>query len=376
IRAEDEAARKAEEERSRAEEEAARKAAEERQRELAAMRTEVETAGQKALEKYQANAADGRPALESALDGYRSFMEQAEITAEQLEPADTYLQIAECLGVMYYKEKAYKLAEPLLKEAAKHERNCAKIYYVAWMLRNRKEIPTEPGYLKKLLDQALADESVTAKPEDKLKAVYLLGRIHEEGITVEKNLPEAFRYFKESAEEGDPASMSMVGQYYLYGDGIAKDTKAAFMWNSKAAEAGQERAIRNLAVAYDFGTGTKRNAEQAVFWYKKLLEKMSNDRFAMYRIAYCLADPEKEFRSNPTDEMYKEALEYAQKALEAGERKADYIIGYYYTRDIDDGPDYNLAAAHFSKAVNHGEDKARKWMARLVKNAAGNYTLR
>ena len=286
------------------------------------------------------------------------------------------MQIAEQLGVMYYKEKEYKQAEPLVKDAALNGKNLAKIYYVAWMLRNRKEIPAVNGYLKQLLDEGLADQAVKNSKEDKIKAIYLMGRIYQEGVTVDKNLTEAFNYFKECAEMGDPASMAMIGQCYLYGEGVAKDTKTAFTWNEKAAEAGQERAIRNLAIAYDFGTGTIRNAEKAVQWYKKLLEMVSNDRFAMYRIAYCLADPEKEYRSNPTEAMYRESLEYANKALEAGEKKAEYIIGFYYTRQIDDGPDYNQAASHFNKAANHGEEKAKRWLGRLVKNASGNYTLR
>ena len=384
-RAEEEAARKAEEERLRAEEEArrkaeeeaARKAAEERKKELAALITSVEAAGKKALEgNKKGGVQKNRSEMEAALAGYQDYFRKSESGPEEMESPDTYLQIAERLGVMYYKEKSYKLAEPLLKDAAVNGRNLAKVYYASWMMRNRKEIPAENGYLKELLTEALADNGVKSNKDDKIKALYLLGRIHEEGVTVDKNLPEAFRYYKECAELNDPASMAMVGQFYLYGDGVAKDTKMAFTWNEKAAMAGQERAIRNLAIAYDFGTGTKRDAEKAVYWYKKLLEMVSNDRFAMYRIAYCLADPENEFRSNPTEAMYKEALDFATKALEGGEKKAEYIIGFYYTRQIGEGPDYNQAAAHFNKAANHGEEKAKRWLGRLIKNASGNYTLR
>ena len=367
-KAEEEAKRKAEEE------EAKRKAEEERRKELEAMRKSVDATGKKALEGSNRSVTKGRSELEAALDGYNEFFEKSGTRPD--ETCEIYLKIAERLGVMYYKEKSYKLAEPLVKDAALNGCNMAKIYYVAWMLRNRKEIPSEPGYLKQLLEDGLADPAIKSSKEDKIKATYLLGRIHEEGVTVDRSLAEAFRYYKDCAEMGDPAAMAMVGQYYLYGDGVAKDAKTAFTWNEKAAEAGQERAIRNLAIAYDFGTGTKRDAVKAVEWYKKLLEMVSNDRFAMYRIAYCLADPEKEYRTNPTDAMYKEALEYATKALEGGEKKAEYIIGFYYTRQIDDGPDYNKAAAHFNKAANHGEDKAKRWLGRMVKNASGNYTLR
>ena len=277
---------------------------------------------------------------------------------------------------MYYGERHYKLAEPLIKEAATHGKNRAVVYYVEWILRNRSDIPTEAGSLKSMLDAALADQNVASRRDEKMRAIYNMGRIYEEGITVEKNLAMAFKCYKQCAEMGDPKSMALVGQFYLYGDGVRKDPKEAFEWNRKAAELGQEKGLRNIAIAYDFGTGVKRDAEKAVFCYKKLLELVQNDRFAMYRIAYCLADPEKEYATKPTEEMMKEACEYAKKAIEEGEKKAEFILGYYYTLPIDGGPDYNKAAGHFSKAANHGEEKAKRWLAKMVKGNSGSYSMR
>ncbi|MBP5606658.1 MAG: sel1 repeat family protein, partial [Lachnospiraceae bacterium] len=377
-RAEEEAKRKAEEEAKRkADEEAARKAAEERAKQVKALRDEVSIYAKKAIKKSDPVIENGRNELEAALDKYQEYFRKAQITAEECDSKDQYYIIAERLGVMYYKEHAFKLAQPLVKEAALYGKNRAVVYYVEWLLRNRSEIPQEQGKLKEMLDAALEDEEVASRKDETIRCLFTIGRMYEEGINIDKNLAEAFRYYMKCAEFGDPRSMAIVGQFYLYGDGVAKNAKAAFEWSSKAAELGQEKGIRNVAIAYDFGTGVKKDASRAVFWYKKLLEIVANDRFAMYRIAYCLADPDSEYGSKqPTEEEMKEACMFAQKAVEEGEKKAEFILGYYHTLPFEDGPDYNKAAGHFSKAANHGDEKAKKWLTRFVKGSTGGYSMR
>ena len=376
-RAEEEARRKEEEERKRREaEEAARKAAEEKAKEIQTLKKESAELGKKALDKCEEDSEEARTILETALDKYHEYFRKAEIHPEQCDTAEQYWIICEILGVTYYQEHSYKLSAPLLRVSAASGRSRGRIYYTDLILRNRKELPEEPEALKKMLTEALADEEIQEDEYEKSHALYCLGRIYEEGLTVEKSMPEAFRYYKECAELGSPAAMAMVGQCYLYGDGVKKDPKEALKWNLKAGQAGQEKAIRNVAVAYDFGSGTAKNGKEAVSWYKKLLERVANDRFAMYRIAWCLVDPEKEYGMHPDEEAFKEARSYAEKALAEGEKKAEFILGYYDLQSFDKGPDLNSAAAHFTKAASHGDEKSKKWLGRMVRDAAGNYTLR
>ncbi len=389
-RAEEEAKRKAEEERRKAEEErkrreeeerkaaeeAAKKAAEERERQLKELHNEADEMAEKAIKKSDDEIEHGRNELEASLDKFNEYFGKAQVKPSISDSAGLYYTVVERLGVMYYNERSFKLAEPLIKDAALHGKNRAAVYYVEWMLRKRKDIPEEPGSLQKMLEAAIADPNVSAHPNEKIRAIYNLARVFEEGITVEKSLPDAFNCYMKCAQMGDIRSMAMVGQFYMYGDGVKKDAKEAFEWSSKAAEAGYEKGIRNVAISYDFGTGVKKDAQRAIFWYKKLLERVANDRFAMYRIAYCLADPDKEFGTKPTEEMLKEACNYAQRAVEEGEKKAEFILGYYCTLPLDGGPDLNKAAGHFSKAANHGEEKAKRWLARLVKGAGGSYSMR
>ncbi len=373
---EEERRRKEEEERKRAEEEAARKAAEERRKELEALCKEVDQRGQVALTKAEKDEAAARTDLEAALDGYQDYFKKAEIKAEESDVAESYYRIEEILGAAYYKEKAYKLASPMIKEAAEHGRKRARVFYADWMIRNRKEIPAGEDYLVNYLEEIKNDPEITKYEQERLWLLYLLGRIYQDGITTEKNPQAAVGYYKECAEHGDVPSMARLGNSYFYGEGVKKDLAEALKWNQKAAEEGNEGGIRNMALTYDYGRGVPKDAMKAVEWYKKLLEMVSNDRFAMYRIAYCLCDPEKEYRIKPTEEMYREALGYAERAKQEGDHNADYILGFYHTLALDGGPDYDKAAALFANAANHGNDKARQWLTRFVKTGSGHYSLR
>ena len=375
-RAEEEARRKEEERQRREAEEAAKKAAEEKAKEIRILKEDSAVLGKKALDKCEDDSEEARTSLETALDKYHEYFRKAEIHPEQCDTAEQYWIICEILGITYYQEHSYKLSAPLLRVSAASGRSRARIYYTDLILRNRKELPEQPEALKNMLTEALEDEEIREDEYEKSHALYCLGRIYEEGLTVEKSMPEAFRYYKECAELGSPAAMAMVGQCYLYGDGVKKDPKEALQWNEKAAAAGQEKAIRNVAIAYDFGTGTSKNAKTAIGWYKKLLERVQNDRFAMYRIAWCLTDPEKEYGSHPDEEAFKEARSYAERALAEGEKKAEFILGYYDMQPFDNGPDLNSAAAHFTKAASHGDEKSKKWLGRMVRDGAGNYSLR
>ncbi|MDE6529724.1 MAG: sel1 repeat family protein, partial [Lachnospiraceae bacterium] len=369
----EEAARKAEEERIKAEEEAARKAEEERRKkEIEELCADAQSAGTKALNKAKKSVETARADLETALDKFHSYYQKAGKDVDNKEMKEMFCEIEENLGILYYQEKSYKLAAPLLKDASENGRNRAKVYMAEWCLRSRKELPEDPEELKKKLEEALADENLMKKyPEDQILANMILARIHLEGIGVKKNPAEAFKYYLKCAELGDVEAMAMVGNCYLYGEGIKKDTKTAFTWNEKAAKAGNERAIRNVAVSYDFGTGVKKDPKQAVEWYKKLLEILGNDRFAKYRIAICLSDPDREYGIKPTQEMYEEAVFYAKQAVEEGEKNANYILGYCYTFGKGVNKDHEQAYQYYAKAANQGHQKAKEKLNNFVKTNMG-----
>ncbi|MBP5194883.1 MAG: SEL1-like repeat protein [Lachnospiraceae bacterium] len=376
-KAEEEAKKKAEEERKKAEEEAARKAKEEAERKaLLELRKDADTSATAAIKACKKGNADAYNELAAALDKYRDHEKKTGLNMSDEADNDTFISVEDILGTHYYDEDAFKLAVPLISDAARHGKAKSGLYYVDHVVRNRTLMPEDEGALKNILDKSMEDKDVMSNKDMKIKLLLLNAKIYKEGLTVKKNMETAFGYYKQAAELGSPKGTGYVGNCLLYGDGVKRDPKAAFEWNMKAAEAGEERGIRNVAVAYDYGTGIKHDALEAVKWYKKLLEIVSNDRFAKYRIAYSLANPDKIIGFRPDESQLMEAYKYAEAALEAGEGEAEYVLGYLKTLHVNGGPNYTESYTHFAKVANRGNEKAREWMAKFVKNGNGTYMFR
>ena len=371
---EEERLRREEEERRRKEEEERRKAEEKRLKELKELHTDALNISKKALDKYGKNPDSARSNMEAALDKLKELYEKAGMDEDVSDTKEYYHQLEEILGIIYYKEKAYKLAIPLLKGAADQERPKARVYYAQWLLRNRGDIKGDPGYILDFVNDAMEKD---LGEEEIIVAYRVLAKIYRDGIGVSKDLTSAYDYYKMAAEKGDVTAIATVGQCLMYGEGVKKDSKEAFEWNLKAAEQGNEMGMRNVAVSYDLGTGVKRDAKQAIDWYKKLLSKMENDRFAMYRIALCLSNPDRDHVYKPSTEDYAEARRYAEMALEKGEENANYVLGYLYMNGYGvSGVNYNKAMSYFMNAANHGNNKAKEKMQLFTKNGMGNYILK
>ena len=375
-REEEERLRKEEEERLRKEEEE-RKAREAEEARLKALKEDVAACVKNcdaAIEGYKKNPESHRADLQAGLDKIETLKKEAGDDVDTSSLNEAYYKIQEILGVLYYKEGAYKLAVPMLEYATAQGSIKASIYYCQWLIKNRSKMPKEPDYLKKLMEDSI--NSGLLSEEEKAMCYGSLAKILHDGIGTSRNLPEAFEYFKKGAALGDVKAIAKVGQCYLYGEGVTKDGKLALEWSEKAANEGNETGIRNVAVCYDFGTGTKKDAKMAIEWYKKLLDKVENDRFAMYRIAYCTINPDKEYNMKADEAMMKEAFTYATKAVEGGEENANYLLGYLYMTGKVVMMDYNKAVAHFTKAANFGNSKARDKVKLFVKNGSGNYVLK
>ena len=372
-RLEEERLRKEEEERLRREEEERRLAEEKRIKELNDMVDDAVDCCKKALARYEKNHENGRSSLEAALDRVNVMKQKVGDEIDYSDVLPYLYDIEEIMGITYYKEGATKLAFPLIRDAAENGRKKARIYQGFWYIRNRDKIPKEPEFMVNYMNEVM---EYVEDEDDELVAYGTFARVYRDGITTRKDPVKAYNYYVKAAEKEDPWGMAMVGQSLMYGDGVLKNGKEALVWNEKAALAGSEAGMRNLAICYDYGTGTKRDATKAIEWYKKLLEKMGNDRFAMYRIALCLADPDREYGTNPTDEMLAEAYNYAEKSVQAGEINANYVIGYLFYLGKPCQKDYANAVTYFTKAANNGNKRAKDWLTHFVRTGSGNYNFR
>ena len=78
------------------------------------------------------------------------------------------------------------------------------------------------------------------------KAQFQLGTLYHQGISVRKDLTQAFLWYRRSAQQGDSDAQYSLGNMYLMGEGIKQDDYQARQWYEKAAEQGHEGAQHNL----------------------------------------------------------------------------------------------------------------------------------
>ena len=80
------------------------------------------------------------------------------------------------------------------------------------------------------------------------------------------NMREAFRLFKELAEQGDAGAQAMLGGMYANGEGVPQDYREAVAWYRKAAEQGHAKAQSGLGVKYFNGEGVPADDVLAYMW--------------------------------------------------------------------------------------------------------------
>ena len=104
-----------------------------------------------------------------------------------------------------------------------------------------------------------------ASPQDDLK----------KGIAADKakDYPEAARWFRKAAEQGDVDAQLLLGIMYDVGRGVAQDDREAVRWYLKAAEQGDAGAQYFLGAMYKEGRGVKQDDREAVRWVRKAAEQ-------------------------------------------------------------------------------------------------------
>lgn len=75
-----------------------------------------------------------------------------------------------------------------------------------------------------------------------VKAQYNLGMELYQGKHVEKNVGEAFRWFRKAAEQGHAGAQYVLGSSYCAGKLLEKNYTEGVRWLRKAAEQGHAKA--------------------------------------------------------------------------------------------------------------------------------------
>ncbi len=147
------------------------------------------------------------------------------------------------------------------------------------------------------------------------EAQFNLGLSYEYGNNgVEKNLIEAVKWYRKSANLGNAKAQFCLGVCYANGNGVVQNYAEAVKWYRRGAEQGCKEAQLNLGVCYEYGDGVDKDFKEALTWYFKAALQ-GNDE-AQYKVGFWLLMAKKP----------DEAVQWLQKSAKQGNERAKNAI--------------------------------------------------
>ncbi len=213
--------------------------------------------------------------------------------------------------------------------------------------------------------------------------------IYRRGFGVEKNIPEAIKWFEKSAVDEDKFKEIFIGfgfarggnksytigKNYEKGDWFPKDYGKAFQWYKKAYMQGNKLAATNIGLFYENGYGTPQDYREAMKWYQKSAARW--DYSGSFHIGKLYEN------GYGVPQNYQEAMKLYQKAEESGyhwesmgipysgNQEAENRIGLLYEKGLGVPQDYQEAMKWFQKASYYRYGEAATNIGSLYENGWG-----
>ncbi|MEO5364059.1 MAG: sel1 repeat family protein [Magnetococcus sp. DMHC-8] len=117
------------------------------------------------------------------------------------------------------------------------------------------------------------------------KAQHNLGALFLEGIEIQQDYTEAFRWHSLAAAQGMALAQHDLASMYLEGLGTPEDPEKAAYWFDLAARQGDSKAQNNLGILYATGHGLPMDLVQAYQWFTRaaaggMLDALDNREMA------------------------------------------------------------------------------------------------
>jgi TPR repeat protein len=106
-----------------------------------------------------------------------------------------------------------------------------------------------------------------AAAQKHLRAQFVMGSLHEDGVGVKKDEAKAVEWYRKAAENGFAPAQFAVAMAYDLGRGIKQDPVKATEWLEKASEQNHPQAQTALASKYERGVGVAKNPSKAALLY-------------------------------------------------------------------------------------------------------------
>ena len=132
-------------------------------------------------------------------------------------------------------------------------------------------------------------------------AQFFLGYFYKNGLSVEKNLDQAIKWYELSAKKGNPYAQNNLALMYEKGIGFSINQEKALQLYKLSAEQGYSLAQYNLGVMYLNGKGVDKDLINGYMWFS--LSSLNGDN-----------DGEK-WKKFVENEMTENQIDIAQKKL-------------------------------------------------------------
>lgn len=171
--------------------------------------------------------------------------------------------------------------------------------------------------------------------------------------------PEAIRYFRKGADQGEHRSMQCLAWVLSNGRVVEKNEAEALSLNVKAADLGNQTAAYNAAGAFRYGHGTPTDCYKAISYYEiaanfGMMEAMHN-LGTMY------------FNAEGISKDIDKANHWYLKAANLGGGLSSFCLGLMSEQGARGPADNAFAFAWFSVAAAQGNIEAQKKIESLSK---------
>ncbi len=213
--------------------------------------------------------------------------------------------------------------------------------------------PSATGAQEVSIPTPAPPQQVTVPSTDYLKK----GDDYYEGRGVAQNYWEAVKWYRKSAELGNPIAQNNLGRMYQKGWGVTKDITEAAKWYKKSADQRNADGQANLGWMYQNGFGVVQDYKEAVKLFRKSAEQGNalgqNNLGWMYQ------------NGVGVDKDYAEAVKWYRKSAEQGDPWGQYDLGLMYANGYGVSKNRSEAMYWYRKAAAQNHEEAKKALGRM-----------
>jgi hypothetical protein len=177
-------------------------------------------------------------------------------------------------------------------------------------------------------------------------AMNLMGVMHLDGKSVEKDNKKAMEWYQKAADKGNVFALTNLARQYSLGKIVDEDNNKALKLYQQAGNKGFPNALYVVGGIYYYGEGVSVNYDQAFSWYQKAAAKKNAS--AMSKLGYMY------LTGKGVSENEITALDWTQKAANLGNNYGMYLLGSFYRNGWGLTKNPKEALNWYLKAANNG----------------------